>query len=242
MKKVIAVIGSPNNQKSNTVTMTRDFLELVKEYNREVEYEIISLGDKDIQMCRGCWGCTISGKCVIKDDMEEIRQKILECDFLILGSPVYVHQISAQMKVFFDRIFVWVHTVKLIGKPALTSVTTGGSGRRPTEKYLTSMMTVLGSMVVGHLRGIGYKPGHFPNRERCKQKHRKLAKKVADILGNRKKVKPTWKNSFYFWAMKSKAKYGGEQLRFENNYWREKGWLDLSYRQAMQLENEKIPS
>jgi multimeric flavodoxin WrbA len=182
MKKVIAVIGSPNNEKSNTVTMTKDFLEVVRQFYPGMGYEVISLGEKTIQPCRGCWACMKTGCCVHKnDDLPEIMQKIRESDLLILGSPVYENFISAQTKVLFDRIFMWIHLVGLMGKPALTAITTGADGMWLTEKYLSGIMTMMGCIMVGDLRGIGKQPGCFPDRERCKIKYIALAQKVAEI-------------------------------------------------------------
>jgi multimeric flavodoxin WrbA len=235
MKKILAIIGSPNGEKSNTRAMTLDFLDMVKEYSPNVEYEILMLGETNLHFCKGCWGCTKTGECVIKDDFQEIQQKILEADLFILGSPVYVHQISAQTKVLFDRIYVWIHIVKLIGKPAITAVTTAATGRRRAEKYLDDMLTYMGAIIIGHLRGIADLPGHFPQREKYKEKHRKLAKKVADILEGRKQLKPRLKNTWGFYGMKWKAKYA-KNLPYEHKYWQEKGWLQLSYKQALKRE------
>jgi multimeric flavodoxin WrbA len=236
MKKILAIIGSPNGSKSNTRTMTLDFLEMVKTYNPDVEYEIMMLEGKNLHFCKGCWGCTKTGLCVIKDDLQEIQEKMLASDLLIFGSPVYVQHISAQMKVLFDRIYVWLHTVKLIGKPAITAITTAYSGRRPTEKYLDDMMTCMGTIIVGHLRGLAYTPGHFPKREHYREKHRKLAKKAVAILNGQQSLKPSLKNAWFFYGMKQKAKYGKSELPYEYSYWQEKGWFRLSYKQALRQE------
>ena len=110
MKNVIAVIGSPNDAKSNTATMTRDFLETVKRFHPDVRYEVISLGSHKIDYCRGCWSCLIKGSCIHHHDaLPDIMEKIKQCDLLIIGSPVYEMQVSAQIKAFFDRTFMWIH-------------------------------------------------------------------------------------------------------------------------------------
>jgi multimeric flavodoxin WrbA len=235
MKKIFAIIGSPNEKKSNTRAMTLDFLDMVKEYSPNVEHEILMLGETNLHFCKGCWGCTRTGECVIKDDLQEIQQKMLESDLFILGSPVYVHHISAQTKVLFDRIYVWLHIVKLIGKPAITAITTAKTGRRRTEKYLDDMMTCMGLIIIGHLRGIADIPGHFPQRKKCREKHRKLAKKTANILNGKKQLKPRLKNEWFFYGMKQKAKYA-KNLPYEHKYWQEKGWFQLSYKQALRQE------
>ena len=71
-----------------------------------------------------------------RDGLPELRTGILEADLLIFGTPVYEQHISAQMKAFFDRTFMWIHLIGLLGKPVITAITTEGDGIRPTEHYL----------------------------------------------------------------------------------------------------------
>lgn len=249
MKKIFAVIGSPNNEKSNTATMVRDFLEMVKQYNSEVEYEVVSLGEQKLNYCSGCWACMKIGYCVFKNDaLPEIRRKILECDLLIVGSPVYEQQISAQMKTLFDRTFMWIHLIGLMGKPTLTAITTGNDGIWLTEKYLRSLLTMMGCIIVGHLRGIGKQPGFFPDRERCKLKYGSQAQKVADILSGKNKVKPSLFNIVCFSFMKhhnrriGKDKNSEAYSQFEYQYWLNKKWFQISYKKALKNEKEKRSS
>ena len=76
----------------------------------ELEQELLSLGKKNIGLCKGCWNCTKEKKCPLReDDLHEIKEKMIDCNLLILGSPVYTNQISAQLKVLFDRLFTWCH-------------------------------------------------------------------------------------------------------------------------------------
>jgi multimeric flavodoxin WrbA len=233
MKKILAVIGSPNNEKSNTATMTRDFLEMVKQFHPDIEYEVLSLGDKIIQPCHGCQACMKTGRCVYKNDaLPEIMQKMQESDFLILGSPVYENLISAQLKALFDRTFMWIHLVGLMGKPALTAITYEADGLWLTEKYLSSIMTMMGCIMVGHLRGIGKQPGCFPDREHCKAKYKTLAKKVAEILSGNHKVRPTILNHICFFMMKKH-----NHTAYEYQYWLDKGWFKLSFKKALQKEH-----
>lgn len=251
MKKILAVIGSPNNEKSNTATMVRDFLEMVKEHENDVEWEVISLGTATVNPCRGCWACMKTGACVHGgDSLPEVRQKIRECDLLIIGSPVYEQQISAQLKALFDRTFMWLHLIGLMGKPVITAVTYGGDGRRPTERYLSGMMIMMGCIMVGHLSGIGKQPGVFPDRERCRDKYKPLARKVADILSGERTVRPSIINAVFFLFMKCHTRHlinlGEKQTEtdasyseYEHRYWKEKGWFHMSYRKALSREKSQ---
>lgn len=83
------------------------FEELEKE---AISTELIQLPDVHIKPCRitqgkDCLACMGKDNCVFKDDdFYEIFEKIKEADGLILGSPVYGTDISAEMKIFLDRL------------------------------------------------------------------------------------------------------------------------------------------
>ena len=89
MKKILAIVGSPNDKKSNTITMIYDLLETVRQNNPDVEYEIISLGKYKIDYCHGCWAYMTTGCCMYKNDaFPLIRQKIKQCNlfmFIMFG-------------------------------------------------------------------------------------------------------------------------------------------------------------
>ena len=74
-----------------------------------VEVEFIRVLDYDIRACRGCIACAQSlfvggdGKCVIKDDLHIIDEKILDCDGMIISAPVFVLGPHGLLKVMADR-------------------------------------------------------------------------------------------------------------------------------------------
>jgi len=66
--------------------------------------EFIKLTDYDIKPCKSCWACLRMGTCVLNDDMTTtIMPKIVEADAIVLGSPVFFNNVTAQMKSFIDR-------------------------------------------------------------------------------------------------------------------------------------------
>jgi multimeric flavodoxin WrbA len=221
MKKITAVIGSPRGSKSTTAMLTKNFMELVKEHCPDLEYEIIMLDGSSLSCCKGCMACTKAGECIIvNDDLQSILQKLKKSDMVILGSPVYVNTVSAQFKVFADRIFVWLHTLRLLGKPSLSVITTAGSGISPTKKYLDMILYLLGTIPMGCLTASEYKNKDYYTMEYCRKKYTPLAIKAAKILNGNIRLKPRFLNNFYFWCMKAKAKYGAEWLPYENTYWK----------------------
>ncbi|MBS3787719.1 flavodoxin family protein [Candidatus Bipolaricaulota bacterium] len=96
--KAIYISGSPRQKEDSN---TDYLLNLVKE---ETGGQLLKLADYSFQPCHSCWKCQEEGQCVIKDDLtEEVFPEILESDVLVLGSPVYFNNVSAQMKTFIDR-------------------------------------------------------------------------------------------------------------------------------------------
>jgi multimeric flavodoxin WrbA len=246
-KRVFAIIGSPNDAKSNTISMTLDFLEMVKQYNSSVDYEIFSLGSHPVEPCHGCLACMKRGSCVRRsDELHEIMRRMRECDLLIVGSPVYERHISAQMKALFDRTFMWIHLIGLLGKPVLTAVTAGSDGINPTRRYLSNMLTMMGGIAVGSLSAFAQQPGCFPNREYYREKHRRLAQKTARILSGANKVRPRLINRLFFEFMKfhtrrlykKDKRLGSSYADFEYQTWVDKGWFHISYRKALENERE----
>ena len=53
--KILTLIASPHDGKSNTRVLIEDFVEEVIQEGHELELEIISPGRKRIDPCRGCW-------------------------------------------------------------------------------------------------------------------------------------------------------------------------------------------
>ena len=73
--------------------------------SKEVETELIFLGDYNIRGCTGCEGCKNTYKCVIMDDMQKIYPLIMNSDAIVLGSPTYFYNITADMKAFIERLY-----------------------------------------------------------------------------------------------------------------------------------------
>lgn len=101
--KVLVLNGSPKREKSDTMHMTRAFLDGMRK-GTEVEAEVIHVIDRHIEFCRGCFTCKRNGgKCIHSDDMAEILQKILESDVLLLNFPLYCYGMPAPLKNLMDR-------------------------------------------------------------------------------------------------------------------------------------------
>jgi multimeric flavodoxin WrbA len=72
------------------------------------ETKIFHSSELVISPCRGCLGCAEGNGCAVADDMSEIYAALKQADALVLGSPLYMAQMSGQAKVFTDRLFAQI--------------------------------------------------------------------------------------------------------------------------------------
>lgn len=101
--KVVAINGSPRKG-GNTGVMLEAVLEPLKKAGWETE--LVQLGGRTIQGCRACFKCweLKDNRCVFgKDAFNEVYEKIVAADAVVLGSPTYFADVSAEMKALIDR-------------------------------------------------------------------------------------------------------------------------------------------
>jgi len=105
--KVLAFNGSPRKN-GTTATLLKKVLEGAASQGAETEY--IQLNQLNMKGCQACFSCKKRGgksygKCALKDDMTELYGKIEQADAFVLGSPIYFGYITAESKMFIDRMF-----------------------------------------------------------------------------------------------------------------------------------------
>ena len=101
MKRVLGIVGSPRRY-GNTHMLVEEVLRGATRVGTVTETRL--LGDLDIRECDGCHSCWEGIECPKKDDMLTLYPKIIESDFLVLGTPVYWYGPTALMKLFIDRL------------------------------------------------------------------------------------------------------------------------------------------
>ena len=101
MKRVI-VISTSLRRGSNSDMLADKFVEGANAAGNDVEK--ISLVGKEIRFCKGCFACQKLGRCVIKDDVNDIMAKVLEADVVCWATPIYYYEMSGQMKTLLDRL------------------------------------------------------------------------------------------------------------------------------------------
>ncbi len=73
------------------------------------QIEKIVLRDLKISPCLEIYGCKATGRCVIQDDFQKIYDQLLDCQGLMLASPIFFYTVSAHTKILMDRCqSLWV--------------------------------------------------------------------------------------------------------------------------------------
>ena len=111
MKTVIAINGSPRQNDSlhspaNTHRLLTSALEGAKSAGAETK--IFNLYDiTNWQGCRSCFACKGVKRieeCAVQDELSPILSETAKCDAIILGSPIYLGNVSGGMRSFFERL------------------------------------------------------------------------------------------------------------------------------------------
>ncbi len=125
---VIGIVGSPR-QGGNSETLLDAVLAGAKANGKNVKK--YNLNKMNIRGCQACMGCKKDGVCVQKDDLSKVLEEIKEAEAVVLSTPVYFGQSTAQFRMFQDRCFSYMDAeMKPFIKPGkkLVTIMTCGSG------------------------------------------------------------------------------------------------------------------
>ncbi|MHB9294753.1 hypothetical protein PilKf_00480 [Pillotina sp. SPG140] len=104
-KKVIAINGSPRKE-ANTAKLLHAVLEGAQSSGAETE--LIHLIDINYQGCISCFACKRKetpyiGSCALHDGLTPVLEKAMEADAVVLGSPIYIGDVTGMMRSFIER-------------------------------------------------------------------------------------------------------------------------------------------
>ena len=140
---VLAFATSPRRH-GNSETLL-DWVLAAMEREGETAVEKIVVPEVDIRPCRGCNACEMLNRCVQRDDMDYIHDRIIAADCIILASPIYCMGLAAQAKVLVDRAQVF-RSRKLTSSTSRLSRLNGkgsesGSSSQPQGRPGTTSLT-----------------------------------------------------------------------------------------------------
>lgn len=148
--KVLGISGSPRKN-GTTVGLVREILNATGG-----ETEFLSLAGKDIRPCRYCLTCAKDNVCRIRDDMAEIRSKILDADALVIGGCNMWSTLNGQTHNLLERFFQFHHhgRNRIAGKSGVAVGVGGGDGHPPAE-MISNFFANLGIRSLGAVTAQG---------------------------------------------------------------------------------------
>ena len=108
--KIVAIMGSPR-EGGNSDVMLNAFLSS-RDSRHHLEWIVPSR--LNLGFCRGCRFCEAMGRCILRDDMDGVGNKLLEADKVVLSSPIFFYGFPASLKALIDRTQVfWSRKYKM---------------------------------------------------------------------------------------------------------------------------------
>jgi len=98
--KVLGIMGSPRKH-GNTDLLLNEALKGAESQGASIERIVVN--NLTIKPCTEDYGCAITGICTIRDDMDDIYEKLLESDRIIVASPMFFYSMPSQLKALIDR-------------------------------------------------------------------------------------------------------------------------------------------
>jgi multimeric flavodoxin WrbA len=178
--KILAINASPRTLRSTTRRLAQFVLAGAETAGAETE--MIDLCDLRVTPCTACEGCSFNGICVFDDDVPLIVERMKEADGIVFASPVYIDNVSGQMKVFFDRLADAIHYQILAGKFGCSVATTHTSGGDEVVAYQNHVLNYLAVVSVG---GLSVATGGDPEAPDARESDgRALGLRLADAVAN----------------------------------------------------------
>ncbi len=190
---------------------------------RGAETELVDLGTLDVDYCVGCQVCYAEGECIQEDNLTDLVAKMTRADGIVLGSPVYINGVTAQLKTVIDRMADAIHCQLFVGKYGCSVTTTGSSGDTEVLQYMNYFLNQLGILTVGE---IGVAVGRHPEAlEGARAEAVRLGQTLADAIGSKRSYPEqegaiAERGAFFRELIKSRK----EEWKHQYDFWMERGW------------------
>lgn len=182
--KVLGIIGSPRKG-SNSGALAEQVIGGAA--SKWAQAECVTLSDLSIAPCKACAACKqTGGKCVQKDDMVGLVEKMKTADAFVLATPVYYGDVTAQMKTWIDRCYCLMDmqfNSELKGKRVALVTTCAQPQDDMVEHTLKTLHQFCGfnqMQVVGEIKGAGLlMPGEATGKADLTKAAGELGEKLA---------------------------------------------------------------
>ncbi|MPM75850.1 hypothetical protein SDC9_122844 [bioreactor metagenome] len=229
--KVTAVYG--NMRRGSTRHCVENFLKAMEKYT-DVCVKEYSLPKDMPHFCLGCFGCFIKGEqtCPHYESAGAMAKSIEETDLIILASPVYVYDVSGQMKAFLDHMaYRWMSHrphPSMFGKTAVVISVTAGAGLSPCVKTMERSLRFWGVRKIftfkKRVAAMAWEDVRGEKQERVEKELTLLARKVFNSMqkGNGRRI-PLFIR--FFFCLMRKMQEGQTYNKLEYDYWDKQGWF-----------------
>lgn len=185
MKRILGFVGSPKRD-GNTGILMQHCMKGVAEAGGESKIHWLNL--MKVTPCQACGFCRTHDRCVINDDLTPVLLEIPKADGIVIGSPVYFFQVSAQTKALIDRFYSFLNddfTHRLgAGKPAAMIYCQGNPERNAFDGSFdmnARALKTVGIHVVAALTAHGLpEHGDVLRREELLEEARRLGRRMIE--------------------------------------------------------------
>lgn len=178
--RVLAISGSPLKNGNTRQLISSVVTELEKSGIVDLKIREVSLAGKVIRPCKSCRKCMREGHCVLKsDDFPKIANQIKKSDLIIIGSPVYFHDVSGQVKNLIDRSYSLWHERQLKGKKVIPVAVCAESGDDRALETLKIWAQAQEMKIIRSVSGRGFKAGEVLKDEAAKSMIKEAVKAVS---------------------------------------------------------------
>lgn len=184
----LAINGSPRKGGNTEILLNHVLAPLQK---AGWTTEMIQIGGKPLQGCIACMQCAKNKnhRCAVsKDALNDIYLRMLAADAIILGSPTYFTDVSAEMKALIDRagFVAGVNERAFLGKIGASVVAVRRGGATHAFDTMNHLFQISGMVTPGSLywnMGYGLNPKEVENDDEGLNNMRHLGEMIA-WLGN----------------------------------------------------------
>lgn len=224
-RTIVAVNGSPHAGIGNTSMIIEMLRNPLAEHGFDLQN--INLTEHEIEFCTGCGFCMEKGNCWIDDDHRGIAKRLLAADGIILASPVYFLNVTAQMKAFIDRSLAYGHKPQTTWKPGLAISVSAGLGETKIAQYLAEMLRPFGAFSVGTLTALATRPGEFVGKENVEARAFDLAADLARAIKEKRLYPATDMDLRYYQFMGNLVEENKDTvMKDDYKRWHEQGLYD----------------
>lgn len=158
-KKVLVLAASPRKG-GNSDLLCDELIRGAEESGNTAEKLYVQ--DLKIGSCRACYGCRGTGRCVQKDDMESVLEKMIAADVIVMATPVYFYSMDGQLKTLIDRTLP--RYTDISGKD-FVMIATAAAGRGAMERTIDSMRGFTDCLPGARVRAVIYGSGVYQKGE-----------------------------------------------------------------------------